>query len=418
MPQRILFVHQNFPGQFGHVAQELARMGHEVVGLGIHSRAVPGVKVLRYRVRPPEQPSKVEPVRDFETKVVRGLACAAAMQKLREAGFEPDIVVAHPGWGEALFCRDVFPRARLLVFAEFFYSADGADFGFDPEFTRDDLAARQKLRLRNSALLQALHAADGGYAPTRWQHAQLPAEYRDRFAVLFDGIDSTVARPDPGAWLGLQKAGVRLAVGDEVLTFVNRNLEPYRGFHVFMRALPAILRERPQARVLIIGGDEVSYGSAPAGGGTWRQKMLAELGNDWPQERVHFLGRIPYRDYLRVLQVSRCHVYLTYPFVLSWSCVEAMSVGCTVVASRTAPVQEFVEHGRDGLLVDFFDTRALARQVCDVLARPADFAELGRNARAKVVANYDLATRCLPGVRDLVIGQAARCAPELTPNPS
>jgi glycosyltransferase involved in cell wall biosynthesis len=419
MPQRILFVHQNFPGQFGHVAQELARRGHEVVALGILSRAVPGVRALRYPIKPPEQPSTVEPVRDFETKVVRGLACAQAMNKLREEGFAPDVVVAHPGWGEALFCKDVFPAARLVLFAEFFYSAEGADFGFDPEFARDDLQARMRLRLRNSALLQALHGADGGYTPTRWQHAQLPAPYRSRFEVIFDGIDTAAARPDPGAWLALQKAGVRLAAGDEVLTFVNRNLEPYRGFHVFMRALPAILRARPQARVLMIGGNDVSYGSRPAGGGNWRQRLLAELGErhpkGWGQERVHFLGRVPYRDYLRVLQVSRCHVYLTYPFVLSWSCVEAMSAGCTLVASRTAPVQEFVEHGREGLLVDFFDVEGLARQVIEVLTRPSDFAHLGPQARARVVEHYDLASRCLPALCELVLGGSA---PSALPDPA
>ena len=230
--------------------------------------------------------------------------------------------------------------------------------------------------------------------------------------MLFDGIDTRVARPDPQAWLQLKKAGIRLAAGDEVLTFVNRNLEPYRGFHVFMRALPAILRERPKAQVLVIGGDEVSYGSRPAGGGTWRQRLQAELGDAWPRERVHFLGRLPYRDYLRVLQVSRCHVYLTYPFVLSWSCVEAMSVGCTVVASRTAPVQEFIEHGRDGLLLDFFDVPALARQVCDVLARPAAHAALGERARAGVVERCDLVTRCLPALCQLVLG-ADRDPPQI-----
>lgn len=404
MPLRALFIHQNFPGQFAHVAQALARDGHEVVALGIHARPVAGVRVVRYAVQPPARASVVEAVRDFETKAVRGLACAGAMQRLRTEGFEPDVVVAHPGWGEALFVKDVWPRARLVVFSEFFYRADGSDFDFDPEFGLPGLAQRMRLRLRNSALMHALLAADAGYAPTHWQHAQIPEPLRRHVDVVFDGIDTQVARPDPQAWVQLQSTGQRLQAGDEVLTFVNRNLEPYRGFHVFMRALPRILRARPQARVLVIGGDEVSYGQKPAEGGTWRAKMLAELGPDWPHERVHFLGRVPYREYLHVMQVSRCHVYLTYPFVLSWSCVEAMSIGCTLVASATAPVQEFVEHGRDGLLVDFFDVEGLAQQVCDVLARPADFAELRRQARAKVVESYDLNTRCLPAVRDLVLG--------------
>jgi glycosyltransferase involved in cell wall biosynthesis len=405
MKRRVLFVHQNFPGQFGHVARALASKGHEVVALGITVRAVAGVRVVRYAVKPPERASAVEPVRDFETKTVRGLACAQAMAQLRDQGFVPDVIVAHPGWGEALFCKDVWPQARLLVFAEFFYAAEGSDFNFDPEFARpDDLAARARLRLRNSALLHALHSADAGYAPTRWQHAQIPQTVRNRFEILFDGIDTDVVRPDPNAWVQLGQAGVRIAAGDEVLTFVNRNLEPYRGFHVFMRALPAILAERPKARVLIIGGDEVSYGSRPAGGGTWRQRLLAEVGERLPLDRVHFLGRVPYRDYLRVLQVSRCHVYLTYPFVLSWSCVEALSAGCVVVGSRTAPVQEVIEDGRNGLLADFFDVQALAARTCEVLAQPQRFAPLREAARALVADRYDLARTCLPALEAFVLG--------------
>jgi glycosyltransferase involved in cell wall biosynthesis len=403
MARRILFVHQNFPGQFIHVARALAAQGHEVVGLGIHSRPVAGVRVLRYAAKAPERASAVVPLRDVETQVVRGLACAGAMKRLRDEGFAPDVVVAHPGWGEALFCKDVWPEARLLLQAEFFYGTEGTDFGFDPEFSHADLAARMRLRLRNSILLQALHAADGGYAPTHWQHRHIPAPFRDRFEVAFEGVDTHAVRPDPQAWVHLKKADLHLAAGDEVLTFVNRNLEPYRGFHVFMRALPHVLRARPQAQVLVIGGDDVSYGSRPAGGGSWRQKLLAELGDDWPRERVHFLGKVPYRDYLRVLQVSRCHVYLTYPFVLSWSCVEAMSAGCTIVASRTAPVQEFIDDGVEGHLVDFFDVDGWVRRLVDVLGAPTDHAELGRRARARVVASHDLETICLPRLSALVV---------------
>jgi glycosyltransferase involved in cell wall biosynthesis len=402
---RILFVHQNFPGQFAHLARALAASGHEVVALGITVRAVAGVKMVRYAVKPLQRSTSVAPLRDFETKVVRGLACAQALLALQAQGFAPDVVVAHPGWGEALFCKDVWPAARLLVFSEFYYAAQGSDSGFDPEFSRPvDAEARVRKRLRNSALLHALQAADGGYAPTVWQHRQIPEALQPKFDVIFDGIDSAVVKPDPGAWLQLTDANLRLRAGDEVLTFVNRNLEPYRGFHVFMRALPAILAQRPQAQVLVIGGDDVSYGSRPAGGGTWRARMLAEVGGNLPLERVHFLGRVPYRDYLRVLQVSRCHVYLTYPFVMSWSCVEALAAGCTVVASKTAPVEEFVEHGRNGLLADFFDVQALAQQVCEVLAAPQRYALLRETARRGVVERYDLASRCLPALTRLVLG--------------
>ena len=406
MTLRILFVHQNFPGQFGHLSRALAQAGHEVVGLGIQLRPVAGVRGVRYTVTPPVKPTGVEAAKDFETKVVRGLACADAMVQLRAQGFMPDVIVAHPGWGEALFCKDIWPAARLLVFAEFYYGTEGTDFGFDPEFSRPGPDAAWRLRLKNTALLHALQAADGGYAPTQWQHSRIPEPYRARFEVAFDGVDTIAAAPDPTAVVALQKAQVRLAAGDEVVTFVNRNLEPYRGFHVFMRALPALLKQRPKAHVLIVGGNDVSYGSRPAGGGNWREHMLAEVGAQLPPGRVHFLGKLPYQDYLRVLQVSACHVYLTYPFVLSWSCVEALSAGCVVVGSRTAPVQEVIEHGKNGLLTDFFDARALADRVADVLARPAAHADLRASARQRAVAEYDLSARCLPRLVNYVTSAA------------
>jgi glycosyltransferase involved in cell wall biosynthesis len=394
--RRFLFIHQNFPGQFGNLARELARLGHEVVALGIHTRDVPGVRCLRYGPKPPARPSDVAAARDFESKVVRGLACAQAMDQLKREGFVPDSIVAHPGWGEALFCKDIWPAVRLLIFAEFYYSTAGTDYAFDPEFTHDDTAARARLRLKNSVLLHALSAADGGYAPTHWQQRQIPPEYRARFDVIFDGIDTGRVAPNPRADVRLGRDGLTLRAGDEVLTFVNRNLEPYRGFHVFMRALPEILRRRPQAHALIIGRDDVSYGSKPADGRSWRQVMLAEVGAALPLDRVHFVGALPYADYLRVLQVSRCHVYLTYPFVLSWSCLEAMSAGCLVVGSRTAPVEEVIEHGANGLLVDFFDVPGWVDQVTTALARPQAHRALTAQARRSVVERYDLRAHCLP----------------------
>ena len=394
--RKFLFIHQNFPGQFVHVAAELVRLGHEVVALGIKGHAVPGVRYIRYAPKALARPSELEGARDFETKILRGNACAQAMQALRQSGFMPDTVVAHPGWGEALFCKDVWPLARLVIFAEFFYSADGADFNFDAEFASESLDDRLRLRLKNSVHLHALHAADAGYTPTQWQLSQLPLPYQHKMRVIFDGIDTAVAAPNPGATIELKRDGIRLTPADEVITFVNRNLEPYRGFHIFMRALPEILRQRPAAHCLIVGRDEVSYGAAPKTGGSWRKVMLAELGAQLPMDRVHFLGRLAYQDYLRVLQISSCHVYLTYPFVLSWSCLEAMSVGRVLVASKTGPVQEVVEHGVNGLLFDFFDVAALSRQVVDVLAQPTHYQHLGKQARQSVLERYDLKTQCLP----------------------
>lgn len=400
--KKYLFIHQNFPGQFVHAAAELARRGHEVVALGIKGRNLAGVKYLRYLPKAPAQVSEVEAARDFEVKVVRGMACAQAMEQLREQGFEPDVIVAHPGWGEALFCKDVWPRSRLVIFAEFYYRAEGSDFGFDKEFFHDSVAARARLRLKNSVHLHAFEAADAIYSPTEWQFSQIPAEFRHKGSVIFDGIDTQVVVPDAGAFVELKRQGLRLTAASEVITLVNRNLEPYRGFHVFMRALPQILRERPNAHCLIIGRDDVSYGAKPKNGQNWRQVMLAEVGSQLPMDRVHFVGGLSYQDYLRVIQVSSCHVYLTYPFVLSWSCLEAMSAARVVVASRTAPVQEVIEHGRNGLLFDFFDVEGLARTVNQVLVDPAGHRALGEQARRTVVERYDLATKCLPRLLELL----------------
>lgn len=403
MPQRkYLFIHQNFPGQFVHVAAELVRLGHEVVALGIKGRGLTGVRYVRYAPKPPVPPSSVPEARDFETKIVRGLACAQAMAQLSASGFQPDVIVAHPGWGESLFCKDVWPSARLVMFAEFFYSSQGADYNFDPEFAHDSLAARARLRLKNSVHLQALQAADTVYTPTQWQRSQLPLQYRDKAQVIFDGIDTTRVAPNPQVSIRLKRDKLTLTAANEVITFVNRNLEPYRGFHVFMRALPEILRQRPNAHCLIVGRDEVSYGTPPESGGTWRHVMLAEVAGQLPMERVHFLGGLAYADYLRVLQLARCHVYLTYPFVLSWSCLEAMSAGRVVVASNTGPVREVIEHGVNGLLVDFFDIQALASQVIEVLSASDAFAHLGRQARQTVIARYDLQAQCLPQLMALL----------------
>ena len=357
MAKKYLFVHQNFPAQFVHVAAALAQQGNEVVALAIKGRAVPGVRLVRYAAAAPARASAVEAVRDFETKIVRGTACALAMEALKQDGFTPDVVVAHPGWGEALFCKDVWPIARLVIYAEFFYGTEDSDYGFDKELFQDSPAARARLRLKNTVHLHALSAADTIYTPTHWQRSKLPPEYRRKAQVMFDGIDTKVVTPDPAATVQLVRKQLTLTRNDEVITFVNRNLEPYRGFHVFMRALPEIMARRPNAHCLIVGRDAVSYGAAPRAGGSWREVLLKEVGHLLPVDRVHFLGGLPYCDYLRVLQVSACHVYLTYPFVLSWSCLEAMSAGCTVVASDTGPVREVIGDGVCGILTDFLMLR-------------------------------------------------------------
>ncbi len=396
----LLFVHQNFPGQFKHLAAALAKAGHRVEAMGIDGVGLRDIPMHRYRPARGSSANIHPWAGDFETKVIRGEACAAAALRLKQGGFTPDVIVTNPGWGESLFLKDVWPDARVLALIEFFYAARGLDCDFDPEFSNSTLANDARVRTKNANMLLALSSMDHGVCPTAFQRSTVPAMFHDRISVIFDGIDTTVVRPDAAA--SLTAGGRTLRAGDEVLTFVNRNLEPMRGYHMFMRALPEILRARPNAVVLIVGGDEVSYGAAPPAGKTWKQMFLDEVKADIDLNRIIFLGRIAYADYLRVLQVSACHVYLTYPFVLGWSCIEAMSAGCVVVGSATAPVKEVITHGENGLLVDFFDRRALAQTVIDTLAQPATYAPLRVAARQNAVARYDLQSICLPAQIDLI----------------
>lgn len=394
---RVLFVHQNFPGQYLHLAPALAARGDEVVALSIEdSKPLPGVRVVHYK---PQRGSStgIHPwVADIETKVIRGEAAAEAALSLRATGFRPDVICAHPGWGESLFLKDVWPDARLLAFIEFFYRSDGADFAFDPEFSEDDVPGRCRLRMKNANSLLAIDGADWCLSPTLWQASTVPERYRSRFSVIHDGIDTRRVRPDPKAVVKLAKAGRLLRPGDEVITFVNRNLEPYRGFHTFMRALPEIQRRRPNAITLVVGGDDVSYGRKLPKGETWRQRMLAEVGSQIDMERVRFVGRIPYTDFVTMLQISAAHVYLTYPFVLSWSLLEAMSTGCLVIGSATPPVEEVIRDGENGLLVDFFSPRALADALDRALDDPSRMAAVRARARRTVIEGYDLRDWCLP----------------------
>lgn len=393
----VLFIHQNFPGQFLHLAPELARRGHVVHALTLAERSLPGVVVHRYRLPRLDGIKPLDMAAEVHTKIVRGEACAAAMLALRQGGFTPDLVIANPGWGESLFVKEVFPRAALVCLLEFFYGLDGGDVGFDPEFSAPTLRAAMRLRMKNLTLLDALQAMDLGVSPTAWQRSRFPEASRARIVEIFDGIDTDLIRPDPAARFALTEART-VAPGDPVVTFVARNLEPYRGYHVFMRALPELLRRRPEAQVVLVGGDGVSYGAAPPQGGSWKQIFLDEVREALGEHlaRVHFVGYLPRHRLTQLLQVSAAHVYLTYPFVLSWSSLEALSAGCHLVGSATPPVQEFVEHGVNGTLVDFFDAPALAGTLDEALAAPDSAAALRAAARRTAVQRCDLRTVTLP----------------------
>ena len=398
---KILFIHQNFPGQFKFLAPALVKQGHTVVAMTMQkteAKEWQGVRLAPYTATRGTTP-KVHPwISDFETKTIRAEACFRAALRIRAEGFNPDLIVSHHGWGESLFLKDVWPQAKLAIYCEFYYHPLGADVGFDPEFPVKDEGEVCRLRLKNLNNLLHFEAADAGISPTHWQASTFPEPFRSKITVVHDGIDTEAVAPNPAVSLTLN-GNIKLTRADEVITFVNRNLEPYRGYHIFMRALPELLKRRPQARVLIVGADDVSYGARPAEGKKWKDIFASEVrpqisDADWA--RVHFLGHIPYQHFIPLLQLSTVHVYLTYPFVLSWSLLEAMSVGCAIVASDTQPLREAIRHDDTGRLVDFFDVPGLANDVCALLDDPVARQRLGANARAFAQATYDLKTVCLP----------------------
>jgi glycosyltransferase involved in cell wall biosynthesis len=304
-------------------------------------------------------------------------------------------MVGHNGWGEIWYLKDVFPTTPLLGYFEFFYRLRGADVGFDPSI-KVDLDTGPRIRTKNLGNLLGLEAADLGQCPTEWQRSLYPARYRSMLEVTHEGIDTDLLKPDPAARFELASANLVLSAADEVVTYVARNLEPYRGFPSLMQSLPAILERRPKAQVVIVGGDGTSYGAPPPGGVTFRQQQLDQLQDSLDLSRVHFAGKIPYSRFINLLQISSAHVYLTYPFVLSWSMLEAMSAQCLLIASDTPPVREVIRDGENGLLVDFFSPQQIAQRVTDVLADRNAFAAIRQAARQTVVERYDLKRICLP----------------------
>lgn len=406
---RFLFVHQNFPGQFRHVAKALAsNKQHKVVALAEHRNIYardalhPEIECYAYKVHRGNGSAPHHYIRDLEGHVRRGQSVARALIRMKESGFYPDVIVVHPGWGEAMFIKDIFPESRQVHYFEYYYHGDNSgDFGFDPDFPAS-LDDSLRVRVKNTTQLLSLVACDDGLSPTMWQKSRYPEEFHRKICVIHDGIDTRTAKPDPLAFIRID--GLLLNSQSEVVTYVARNLEPYRGFHHFMRAIPGIQRTRPGAHIVIVGGDDVSYGHALPSGDSYREHYVRLLGSSVDWSRVHFLGKISYIDYLHVLQISSCHVYLTYPFVLSWSMLESMAVGCALVASATKPVEEVVEHGKNGLLVDFFDIAALAETICRVLAEPERFAAMRQRARQTMIERYDLYDHCLPRLIDFLTG--------------
>ena len=396
---KLLFVHQNMPGQYRELVQWLGAKGtHQIVFLTQRKNApkIQGVRTVIYPPHGRRQPATYGLSKVWEEAAATGYGAAMAARKLdREDGFKPDIVIGHTGWGELLFMKEIWPDVPIIGFFEYFYRDTGGLLGFDPaeKVTADTPFL---LKARNTVPYASIETVDLGHAPTHWQAQRFPKSFQDRFYICHDGIRTDKLRPNPEVSLGLGRLEKPLTREDEVFTYLARNLEHARGYHIFMRALPKILARRPKARVIVLGGNDVSYGKKSQHPGGLRSEMEKEVGAAIDWSRTHFLGQVPYGSFCTILQLSRCHIYLTMPFVLSWSLLEAMSMEATIVTSDVTPVREAVTHGETGMLVDFFDHDALADQVVDVLANTGAYAHIGPAARAHVVETYDFTTRCLP----------------------
>ena len=387
---RYLFVHQNYPGQFIHLLRHLlAQQQHDIVFIGEpNANTIPGVRRIIYP--PPSRPgSPTHPdAQDFAHAMARARAVARAAGELKQLGFTPDIIIGHHGWGELLNLHDVWPHVPLLGYHEYYYALDQQDVGFDPEFPVG-MASFPAIRAKNAVNLLALTNPGFGHTPTRFQLGTYPAWARSNIDLLPEGVNLDVCRPEPG---GRETVigGVPIAARDRVVTFVARDLEPYRGFHIMMRALPKLLQARPDARVILAGGDGVSYGAQPASA-TWREHLVQQLGARLDPDRVHFPGKLDYPSYVRLLQRSDAHVYLTYPFVASWSLREALACGCALVCSDTAPVREFVTDGQTGRLTPFLDPAGLASRIVEVLEGGAAVTRMRARARAWAETNLAMA---------------------------
>ena len=389
---RILFIHNNFPAQYRHLATLLASDPQNKVGFITQNTTVelPGITKLVFEPTRKAHESTHVYVRAYENAVLEAQGVVRMLLSLKAKGFIPDVVCAHTGWGSAMFVKDIFPNTSLLLYCEWFTRYEGSNLDFDQTITRT-LDEILQYRASNASILVDLDACDAGIAPTHLQLAQFPKAFQPQIRVLHDGIDTDYFQPTPGVPLNLADLDLRALA--EVVTFVARGMDSYRGFPQFIEAIGKVLARRPHCHAVVVGTDRIAYGAKPPTGESWKTWILEELAKqNKPLDltRVHFAGSLTYGELKRVYQASSVHVYLTKPFVLSWSLLEAMAMGCQIVASNTAPVQEVITDGVNGLLVDFFDVEALAARIESALDDQERALGLRNQARMTIVERYAL----------------------------
>lgn len=403
---QILFVHQNFPGQYRYLARHFAdHPDWQCWAIGekpnLHRQLgyMPkNLKLLGYDTPAKPEAGTHGTAAEFAGQLNRAQALTTVLLRQQKNGLDPDVICCHPGWGEGLYLREVFPKAKLIYFFEFFFNPAGPVVNFDEEFP-STFGQRLGFRHKNAVNLLSLDVADVGICPTHWQWQTHPQEYHGKLRIIHDGVDTDAAKPAPDARLVFPKSTLptrEFSRQDEIITFSVRNLEPSRGFHKFMRALPRLQKARPNAWVLIVGGDESSYVKGHSSGRSWREVLLDEVGSELDLSRILFLGKLPYAQLMHLFAITSLHIYMTIPFVLSWSMLEAMACGAPVLASSTEPVMEVIRDGDNGFLFDYFSQDELVEKACHILADASLRQAVGERARASIIENYDLRTQCLP----------------------
>jgi glycosyltransferase involved in cell wall biosynthesis len=405
---RVLFLHNNFPAQYKHVAAALAAdpANQVVAGSLDNKKTLPGV--TKHIYKPQREPSKSihHYLRSTEAAVLDGQGVVRMCGELRKKGFIPDLVCGHSGWGTTMYIKDVFPEARLLTYFEWYYNARNSDVDFmSKALGYEDLC---RVRTRNLPILMDLAHCDWGLCPTAYQLSQIPRIFHSKLSLLHDGVDTDFFAPSDAVQFSIPELNLHLTRDAEVLTYATRGMEPYRGFPQFMQAVEILQRRRPNLQVVVAGTDRVAYGRKLPEGESYKGKALSEL-KDLDHSRLHFVGHLPFETYRNLLQLSSVHVYLTIPFVLSWSLLEAMSTGCLIVGSDTLPVRELIEDGRNGLMTDMNDIEVLANRIEEALDRRDSLGQVRANARQTIQERYalkDLLPRHLQMMRDLAEGRA------------
>jgi len=408
--KKILFVHQNFPAQYRHLSNALVDKGYDVHTLSITQSNIEGMSNHHYKITRGSSDNINIWATEFETKMIRAEAAEKKAQELKKNGFIPNVIIGHPGWGETFFLKEVWPNAKLISYVEFYYKTKDSDIDFDRDFNEKILKrdfkeylhfTSLKLTARNAPFLATYSTSEYLIAPTYFQKNLIPKSLRDNVEVIHDGIDTNILKPNPEVTITYD--GKKFTKSDNIITYVSRALDPYRGFHILMKSLPKILKDNPNAYVFIIGEEKSSgYGAASPDGRSFKDIFFSEISHEIDTDRVIFFGRVPYEEFIKVIQISSVHIYLTYPFILSWSILEAMSCESIVIASNTSPVTEVIKDNENGLLIDFFDFKALSDNVSKVLKNKEKYKSIGVNARKTILDNFDLEKKCLPAQLDLV----------------